>query len=328
MDCLRRGEEWTIIEYTDARQLTPRRITRGIIRPGAMATSYLVEAVLAPIEDRIRQMGDILEPLRDLYLRIADGFRQAARERGMTFARWERNVRVFFVGRIASPLSPSAWNLPHVWGYVSVGYFTLTGCDREVAATSSNRFISDQREWPALPDASVIDGQKFRVDGPSLQVFKPNRTLEPVLGNTDEQLIPRPSYLLYPHQYYPYLLQAPFFYRNGERAYYVSPEQVASIVQQVASPRTVAFTLSAAFLVSPSAASSGLAAPVDGAGLRALAPAPNPVSMVGIDRPGMTSRPASAIIRSHIEILEHNQHTPPHFGYAFTPSFTLISATL
>ena len=127
----------------------------------------------------------------------------------------------------------------------------------------------------------MIDGQKFRVDGPSLQVFKPNRTLEPVLGNTDEQLIPRPSYLLYPHQYYPYLLQAPFFYRNGERAYYVSPEQVASIVQQVASPRTVAFTLSAAFLVSPSAASSGLAAPVDGAGLRALAPAPNPVSNGG-----------------------------------------------
>jgi len=78
----------------------------------------------------------------------------------------------------------------------------------------------------------------YRVNINSLEVKGPDASAKPVLGSADES-IPSPSHMLYPHQYYLYLLQAPFFYQNRERTYFVTPEQVADVIRQVRSSDSV-----------------------------------------------------------------------------------------
>ena len=100
----------------------------------------------------------------------------------------------------------------------TVGSFIIGGCSGEtVSIDESNSFP------PAItPEGADIDAMTFAEN--------PKQTSLAMTGQEGQRTFldhtPTPYRLLYPHQYQPYLLQAPFFYQDAQRTYFASTRQI------------------------------------------------------------------------------------------------------
>ena len=122
-----------------------------------------------------------------------------------------------------------------------IGQWRFGGCDNRVQGLSINEPETGGGIWAA---PSYRDGQSLSLfhsrwtSGPGLWVGGVPRpadfheALRNVPGSRAGSL--RIAQTVYPHQYEPYLLQAPFFYQDLYRTYMVKPEQAADRITQLA----------------------------------------------------------------------------------------------
>ncbi len=122
---------------------------------------------------------------------------------------------------------------------VIIGWFDIGGCtgdmiqlpsDKDIANIDSlsPSFSSDPKPIQVTAgawfDAMMFDESQYQN---SLEMpIQTQETSTSFLGNT-----PTPYRLIYPHQYNPYILQAPFFYQDNDRTYFVTPNEANFILQ-------------------------------------------------------------------------------------------------
>jgi hypothetical protein len=115
----------------------------------------------------------------------------------------------------------------------TVGAFIIGGCNGEtVSIDESNSFP------PAIiPEGADIDAMTF--------AETPRQTSLTMMGQEGQRTFlkhtPTPYRLLYPHQCQPYLLQAPFFYQDARRTFFVSTRQM-DILASLGNPNALDMT--------------------------------------------------------------------------------------
>jgi hypothetical protein len=126
---------------------------------------------------------------------------------------------------------------------LALGIFTFSGCDGRAAANSNSSYTAIPSADDFFPPESDVVNQTFESneDGSSLSLFSSFDAhrfridaLAPLRRPGEDRFR-----ILYPHQYFPYTIQAPFFYQDGQRTYFVAPERAVDVASQLVDPNRV-----------------------------------------------------------------------------------------
>jgi hypothetical protein len=114
--------------------------------------------------------------------------------------------------------------------FVSVGDFDIGGCTGETVKAQAYKYGTATRD-PVTPVGADFEAMTF-----AELLGQSNLVLTGQDGShtlTYLQTTPTPYRLLPPHQYQNYILQAPFFYEDALRTYFVTPNEGYSLVDQL-----------------------------------------------------------------------------------------------